>query len=91
MQQPDHLASVNNCPTNSHTMAQQSNNNFNNGSSASMQGLSANTNQLTLSNKSNFNKGGLIQNYIDVGSVHEIEFSLVTNSVYNTLSFSHAV
>jgi len=56
MQQPDHLASVNNCPTNSHTMAQQSNNNFNNGSSASMQGLSANTNQLTLSNKSNFNK-----------------------------------
>ena len=60
MQQPDHLASVNNCPTNSHTMAQQSNNNFNNGSSASMQGLSANTNQLTLSNKSNFNKGGLI-------------------------------
>ena len=60
MQQPDHLASVNNCPSNSHTMAQQSNNNFNNGSSASMQGLSANTNQLTLSNKSNFNKGGLI-------------------------------
>ena len=56
-----------------------------------MQGLSANTNQLTLSNKSYFNKGGLIQNYIDMGSVHEIEFSLVTNSVYNTLSLSQAV
>ena len=34
---------------------------------------------------------GLYIHYIDVGSVHEIESSLVTNSVYNTLSFSQAV